>query len=180
MADSKPPLLGAAPPTRVTATGGALIGIMGLAAASLLTPLVQGFEDGPAGPALRPYKDIVGVWTQCSGETLNVTAASPTETVQGCKIKLDKRLASFAQGVVKCTPSLRGRDYQWAAATSLAYNIGVAGWCSSTADRMFDAGRSREACAAFLLWDKAKGRRVAGLARRRRAESALCLTGLPA
>lgn len=153
---------------------------MGLAAAALTTPFVSKWEDGPKGPALMPYRDIVGIWTQCSGETLNVTATSPKETPEGCAIKLDKRLAGFAQAVATCTPAIRGRDAQWAAATSLAYNIGTGAYCRSTVDRRFDAGQWRAGCDAFLLWNKAGGRVVAGLANRRSAERELCLKGLPA
>ncbi len=159
---------------------GALAALAGTAMAALCTTMVASWEDGPKGPALVPYRDIVGVWTQCSGETLGVTASSPPETRQGCAVKLDKRLASFAQGVATCTPNLRGHDAQWAAATSLAYNIGIAGYCRSTVDRRFDAGQWRSACDAMLMWDKAGGKRVQGLANRRAAERALCLTGLPA
>lgn len=168
------------PPPARTVKKSALAAIVGAAAATILTPLVSSWEDGPKGPALVPYRDIVGVWTQCSGETLGVTATSPRETPEGCAVKLDKRLAGFAQDVAKCTPALRGRDNQWAAATSLAYNIGSSAWCRSSADRAFDAGRWRAGCDAFLLWNRAGGKVVRGLARRREAERALCLKGLPA
>ncbi|WP_373929255.1 lysozyme [Sphingomonas aerolata] len=62
---------------------------------------------------------------------------------------------------------------------SLAYNIGTGGYCGSTVDRRFDAGQWRAACDAFLLWNKAGGRVVNGLDRRRRAERDLCLKDLP-
>lgn len=159
---------------------GALAATIGVAAALILTPFVSGWEDGPKGPALVPYRDIVGVWTQCSGETLGVTARSPKETAEGCAIKLDTRLASFAQSVAKRNPQLRGRDHQWAAMTSLAYNIGVTAYGRSTVARRIDAGQWRAACDAMLMWDKAGGRRVQGLANRRTAERKLCLTSLPA
>ncbi|WP_416365688.1 lysozyme [Sphingomonas aerolata] len=68
---------------------------------------------------------------------------------------------------------------QLAAAISLAYNIGTGGYCGSTVDRRFDAGQWRAACDAFLLWNKAGGRVVNGLDRRRRAERDLCLKDLP-
>jgi len=179
MTDIKPPLAGAAQPSRASKKG-ALLAVMGVAAATILSPFVTGWEDGPKGPALVPYRDIVGVWTQCSGETLNVTARTPAETPEGCAIKLDNRLAGFAQNVVKCTPSLRGKDEEWSAATSLAYNIGVGAYCKSSVDRFFDAGKPAKACDAFLLWDKAGGKRVQGLANRRAAERALCLKGVRA
>jgi len=158
----------------------ALVLVVGIAAAAVLSPFVSGWEDGPKGPALVPYRDIVGVWTQCSGETLNVTATSPRETPEGCAIKLDKRLAGFAQGVVKRNPQLRGRDNQWAAMTSLAYNIGVQGYAGSTVARRIDAGQWRAACDAMLMWNKAGGRKVQGLVNRRNAERALCLKGVSA
>lgn len=158
---------------------GALVGVVGVAAAAILTPLVTSWESG-GKDHLVPYRDIVGVWTQCHGETLGVTATTPAETPAGCALKLDKRLAGFAQAVGKCTPSLRGRDEQWAAATSLAYNIGTAAYCRSTVDRRFDAGDRRGACDAFLMWNKAGGKVVNGLARRRAAERELCLKGLKA
>lgn len=170
--DNPAPRAGKTPLTALAIT-------MGVAAAALTTPFVARWEDGPSGPALVPYRDIVGVWTQCSGETLGVTARSPKETPVGCAVKLDRRLAGFAQAVASCTPSLRGRDYQWAAATSLAYNIGTAAYCKSTVDRRFDAGNWREACDAFLMWNRAGGKVVAGLTNRRRAERDLCLTSLP-
>ena len=176
MTDTKPPPAGAAQPSRAPKKG-ALLAVVGAAAAAILSPFVAGWEAGPKGPALVPYRDIVGVWTQCSGETLNVTAGTPAETPEGCAIKLDNRLAGFAQNVVKCTPSLRGKDEEWAAATSLAYNIGVGAYCKSSVDRFFDAGKPLQACDAFLLWDKAGGKRVQGLANRRAAERALCLKG---
>lgn len=176
MAEVQPPRPGAVPPARVK--WAALGAACGVTMAAICGPLVSGWENGPKGPALVPYRDIVGVWTQCSGETLHVTAATPAETAEGCAIKLDKRLAGFAQAVAACTPSLRGHDPQWAAATSLAYNIGSAAYCRSTVDRRFDAGQWRAACDAMLAWDKAGGRVVRGLANRRAAERSLCLKGL--
>jgi len=170
------PTAGTAPP-RAPNKLTALALACGVGMAAICAPFVSRWEDGPKGPALVPYRDIVGVWTQCSGETLGVTAASPKETPEGCAIKLDTRLAGFAKAVVTCTPSLRGHDPQWAAATSLAYNIGTAAYCRSSADRAFDAGKWNAACDAFLLWNKAGSRVVRGLVNRRTAERELCLTG---
>lgn len=170
---AEPPKLASAPATKKPVT---LAAIVGTAAAAILTPLVMTWESG-GKDHLLPYRDIVGVWTQCHGETKGVTAASPKETPEGCAIKLDSRLAGFAANVQTCTPSLKGRDKEWAAATSLAYNIGVTAYCGSTVDRRFDAGDRKGACDAFLMWNKAGGKVVAGLDRRRRAERDLCLQG---
>lgn len=148
----------------------------GAAMALICAPFVAGWESG-GRQHLTAYRDMVGVWTICDGETRGVTAGM-IETPAGCAIRLDTRLAEFAGGVARCTPALRGRDEEWAAATSLAYNIGLATYCRSTVDRRFDAGDDRGACDAFLMWNKAGGKVVRGLARRRAAERALCLAGL--
>jgi len=161
------------------AKAGALVGVVGVAAAAILSPFVSGWESG-GKQYLTPYRDIVGVWTICDGETQGVSATTPSETPAGCAVRLDTRLAGFAQEVVKCTPSLRGKDEIWASATSLAYNIGTGAYCKSTVDRQFDAGNLRAACDAYLMWNKAGGRVVQGLANRRAAERALCLKGISA
>jgi lysozyme len=55
----------------------------------------------------------------------------------------------------------------------------VKAYCGSTVDRRFDARQWAAACDAFLMWNKAGGRVVAGLANRRAAERALCMKDLP-
>lgn len=173
MAETKPPRPGAAPQTRAP---GKLIVTMGLVAAAIVAPFVSTWESG-GKQHLTPYRDIVGVWTVCDGDTANVTPGK-AETAEGCAIRLDTRLAGFAQAVVKRNPELHGHDNQWAAATSLAYNIGVTGYAGSTVARRFSAGDWRGACNAFALWNKARGKVVQGLVNRRAAERALCLKGL--
>jgi lysozyme len=171
---AKPPAAGVSKPVKA----GALVGAVGVAAAAILSPFVSGWESG-GKQHLTAYQDIVGVWTLCDGETLGVKKGD-TDTAEGCAIRLDTRLAGFAQEVAKCTPSLRGKDEMWASATSLAYNIGTGAYCKSTVDRQFDAGNLRAACDAYLMWNKAGGRVVQGLANRRAAERALCLKGIAA
>ncbi|WP_426263520.1 glycoside hydrolase family protein [Sphingomonas sp. PWP1-2] len=108
-----------------------------------------------------------------------MAATSPKETPAGCAVKLDTRLAGFAQKVATCSPCLRGHGHQWAAMTSLAYNIGTGACCGSSVDRRFDAGQWAAACDAFLMWNKTGGHVVAGLFNRRAVERALCLKDLP-
>lgn len=68
-------------------------------------------------------------------------------------------------------------DNQFAAMVSLAYNIGVGAFRTSSVLREHIAGKFASAAAAFLLWDKAHedGQlvEVAGLFRRRTAEATL-------
>lgn len=150
-----------------------LVKTVGAGAAATLLLFVSAWE----GKSNDPYKDIVGVWTVCYGETrVQMRRYSDAE----CKAMKADALVDFAEPVLKRNPELRGRDNQLAAAVSLAYNIGSAGYNRSTVARRFSQGRWREACDAFLLWNRAGGKVVRGLDNRRRAERALCLKGLPA
>lgn len=128
---------------------------------------------------LTPYRDIVGVWTVCDGDTKNVKPGV-VETTASCQKRLEQQLLAHAVPVMNCTPRLAepGRDYQRWAAISLAYNIGVGAYCRSSVDRNFDAGKWRAGCDAMLMWNKAGGRVIPGLQRRRNEERAICLKGL--
>lgn len=156
-----------------------LVAIVGALAASSLFATVPKEE----GTELRAYKDIAGIWTVCTGDTNDVHPGL-IETPEGCRQRLEKQLVAHAGPVMACTPRLAepGRDYQRAAAVSLAYNIGVRAYCGSTADKRFDAGDWRGACDAFLSWNKAKvagvRRPVAGLTARRQRERVICLRGV--
>jgi lysozyme len=163
------------------AGGGALVGIIGFAAASILTPFISSHESSGkvVTHAYHGAADPVGVWTICDGDTIGVKKGD-VETTQGCAIRVDKRLAQFAKPVLQCTPSLYGHPNQLAAAISLAYNIGGPGYCGSTAAKRFNARQWAAACDAFLLWDKANGVVVQGLKNRRNDEKTLCMRSLPA
>lgn len=131
-----------------------------------------------SGPQyLRAYADIVGVLTICDGDTKGVRPGM-VETEAGCVQRLERQLVAHAAPILKCVPGLKGRDNQLVASVSLAYNIGTGGFCRSTAARRFNAGNWRGGCDAFLLWDKAGGKKVRGLTLRRQRERALCLKGL--
>lgn len=137
-----------------------------------------------SGPKyLDSYRDIAGIWTICDGDTKGVSRHT-RETDDGCLTRLERQLVEHAKGVLACVPQLNapGRDYQRLAAVSLAYNIGVAGFCGSTVARRFRVGDFRGGCDAFRLWNKA-GRPllpVRGLILRRERERAICLKGIAA
>lgn len=158
---------------------GPLVAIVGtLAATSLLVsvPKEEGME-------YKAYRDIAGIWTICAGDTNDVRPGL-IETPEGCRQRLERQLVAHAKPVMSCTPRLSepGRDWQRAAAVSLAYNIGVGAWCRSTADKRFDTGDWKGGCNAFLSWDKARVggtlRSVHGLTKRRQREREICLKGL--
>lgn len=152
-----------------------LVGVLGAVAASILFLTIPKEE----GTEYRAYRDIVGIWTICNGDTKNVTPGM-VETETGCKARLEQQLVAHAVPVMQCTPTLSevGRDYQRAAATSLAYNIGVSAYCRSTVAKRFNARNWRGGCDAFLMWNKAGGQVVRGLTLRRQREREICLRGL--
>lgn len=143
----------------------------GSAAAIALIALVAQWE----GKRNEPYRDIVGVWTVCYGET---RVAMRRYSDAECKDMLADGLADFAGPVLARNPELRGHPNQLVAATSLAYNIGNASYARSTVAKRFSAGNWRGACDAFLSWSYAGGKQVKGLLNRRQAERSICLRGL--
>lgn len=149
------------------------IGVIGAGALLLATPFIAQWE----GKRNDPYRDIVNVWTVCYGDTRNVVPGQRQTDAQ-CTDRLYEQIADHAKPVVACVPQLKGRDAQLAASVSLAYNIGSAGFCRSTAAKRFRAGDWRGGCQAFISWRFAGGKEVRGLANRRKQEIALCLTGL--
>lgn len=166
------------PPPRRKLSGaqkGGLAAIVGSLAAGLLFVSIPQDE----GTEYKAYRDIVGVWTICNGDTNNVKPGM-VETKQGCQDRLERQLIAHAAPVMECVPTLgeEGRDYQRAAAVSLAYNIGVTNFCRSTVARRFRARDWRGGCDAFRMWVMAGGRRVQGLVNRRERERAVCLKGL--
>ena len=154
------------------ATGkGRLAALVGATAAGLMIATVGLWE----GKRNDPYQDIVGVWTVCYGET---RVAMRTYSDSECEEMLADGIGDFARGVLESNPELRHRPYQLAAATSLSYNIGINAWRGSTAARRFRAGDFAGGCRAMTWWNKAGGRVVKGLQRRRAAEYEICMTGL--
>lgn len=180
---------------------GTLAAVVGLSAAAALFVAIPRHESGRTvdvtfaadGRAtvrhvsgrqyLSAYLDIAGIPTACDGITAGVTIGARYTPAQ-CTAALEAELVKHAEGVMACTPSLwpSGRDHQRVAAVLLAYNIGVANWCASTARRRFEAGQWRAGCDAFLAWNKARVggvlRPIAGLSKRREQERLVCLKGL--
>lgn len=157
--------------TKKIALGGLGGGAMLAAAVATSLTVIKPFE----GLRNDPYRDIVGVLTVCYGETQGAMRRySDTE----CSVMLERRVsADYAAPILQCVPGFAQRPNPFAAAISLSYNIGVRAFCSSTAAGRFNAGQWIAGCDAFLLWNKAGGKVVAGLARRREAERNLCVKG---
>lgn len=153
---------------------GGLTALVGAAAVAVLVPTVQRWE----GVEHVPYRDIVGIWTVCYGDTNNVVPGR-RETQEQCEARLERQLIAHAKPVLECVPKLTRYPNATAAAVSLAYNIGPTAFCRSTVARRFNAGDIRGGCDALMMWNKARVRGklvvVRGLTNRRNAERAICL-----
>jgi lysozyme len=151
----------------------ALAAIVGIAAAAIIVPEVGAWE----GNRNDPYRDIVGIWTVCRGDTADVVPGR-RETDAECDARFERQLIAHAKPVMACVPALKDRPNQLAASVSLAYNIGPAAYCRSNVAKRFNAGNWRGGCDAFLAWRFAGGREIRGLVNRRQSERAICLRGL--
>jgi lysozyme len=144
-------------------------GLMDALALSVST--IAGFE----GCRLGAYQDVAGVWTIGWGETAGVQPGQ-VWTREQADAALRLRVKQFLADVLQRCPALRGAPPQRiAACVSLAYNIGASAFGASSVCRNIMAGNLSGAADSFLLWDKAGGRKVPGLARRRAAERTLFL-----
>ena len=157
----------------MTRRAAGVAGIVGAVAAVAL--LV--FTPAQEGRVLTTYRDIGGVLTYCDGATENAQAGriyTPAE----CDAQLDRDLERHAAGIARCVPMDRLTDGQKVAFVDVAFNIGVSAFCGSSMARKAAAGDMVGACDALLLWNRAGGREVAGLTKRRQRERELCRRGL--
>jgi lysozyme len=150
-----------------------LIAVVGAGAAAVLLA----FTPVQEGRVLKTYRDIGGVLTYCDGATENAQAGR-VYTPAECDAQLDRDLERHAAGIAQCVPMERLTDGQKVAFVDAAFNIGVSAFCGSRMARKANAGDMVGACDALLLWNRAGGREVAGLTKRRQRERDLCLKGL--
>lgn len=150
----------------------AVSGLAG-AALSLAVSVVGGFE----GKSNVTYFDIVGVPTYCYGGTGVSAVVGKRYTDQQCSQQLATDLQKHYRGMVACAPAVANiADHQKVAFLSLAYNIGVGGFCHSSIPAKLATGKTGQACAVISLYDHAGGKQVRGLTIRRLAERKLCET----
>jgi lysozyme len=131
--------------------------------------LVKRFE----GCKLTAYRCPAGVLTIGFGSTGPHVKQGMTITEAEAEALLVKDLERFEEGVeVIAGPS---NDDQFSAMVSLAFNIGLGAFATSTLVKRHKMGNHTGAANAFLSWKMAGGRVLAGLLRRREAERRLYL-----
>lgn len=112
-------------------------------------------------------------WTIGWGTTGPDVKPGVTWTQQQCDDRFAQDLSKFAQGVAKVLGDAKTTQHQFDAMVSFAYNVGIANLSSSTLLKKHKAGDYAGAANEFARWNKAKGKVMAGLTRRRAAEAAL-------
>lgn len=129
---------------------------------------------------LVAYKDCVGIWTIGRGHTAAAGAPIPVAGMRITPQESDeifiRDLEKFEAGVSRAIKRPMTQP-QFDAFVSLAFNIGVGAFSKSSVVSRFNRGDVNGAAAAFLMWNKAGGRELAGLTRRRKAEMKLFNTG---
>lgn len=146
------------------------------AALAVAVTLIGDFE----GKRNQAYRDVVGVWTLCYGETRGVHRGD-TATDGQCDAMLAKAIVEFEAGLDKCLISdvpIKAKI----AFVSWAYNVGVGAACKSTLVRLANAGDLKGACEQLPRWNKGtiNGKRtvIRGLTKRRITERDLCLSAI--
>lgn len=143
----------------------------GVAAALIAATLIAKFE--PAADQHRPYWDLHGaVWTVCEGHTGGVDPNKIYTTAE-CKAFKAADIAIAQAAVNRCLPMPKLPQIE-GALTDATYNIGPSVVCGSTLQRKALANDWPGACAELTRWDKAGGRVLPGLTRRRTDDRAVC------
>lgn len=83
---------------------------------------------------------------------------------------------AYAEQVVETSIHVPITDNQFSALVSFVFNVGVVNFIKSTLLRVLNQGKYKEAADEFLKWNKAAGRVLPGLVKRRAAEQALFTT----
>jgi len=113
-------------------------------------------------------------WTIGWGATGPDIQPGTVWTMQQCEDALDHHVEYFIRGLLKLSPRIAtASPRRIAAVTSWAYNCGLGNYRVSTFKRRIDAGDWDGAANECLKWNKAAGRVLPGLTRRRTAEAAL-------
>jgi len=136
--------------------------------------LIKDFE----GLKLTAYKCPAGVWTIGYGSTGPHVRPGMTITPREASELLTADLLRFERAVTRLV-KMPLNDNQFAALVSFAFNVGEAALEKSTLLKHLNAGRIAMAAQEFLRWNKAGGKVLAGLVRRREAERLLFNTPPP-
>ena len=122
---------------------------------------------------LKAYKCPAGIWTCGWGSTGHDVNQNTVWTQAEADKRLEDDLTRFVAGVLKTSPKLADQPNKLAAVASFAYNVGIGAYQGSTMRKHIDAGAWDLAAGEFQRWNKAGGKVLPGLTKRRAAERQL-------
>lgn len=142
------------------------------AGAAAVITLAAGLVAHYEGYIPHTYADPVGIPTACYGHTgPEVTPGRKFSTAE-CQYLLTGDLAAAYRGVTHCVHAPL-KDHEAAALLSFTFNVGEGTLCRSTLARMANAGQPGW-CAQLERFVYARGVKLPGLVKRRKAERAMC------
>lgn len=127
----------------------------------------------------RPYLCPAGIPTIGYGSTYYADGSkvtlqdTPIEESEAERLLLHELEKTYLPGVLRCCPILAAHEKRLNAIVDFAYNLGVGRLQTSTLRRKINEENWTEAASEILRWNRAGGRVLAGLSRRREAESRL-------
>lgn len=133
--------------------------------------IIREFE----GLRLTAYRCPAGVATIGYGHTGHDVRMTMTITPDRAEEMLENDLRRFEVGMTAMLGSVPTTSNEFSALVCLAFNIGLGKIATSTVLRRHKAGNRTGAANAFGMWNRAGGRILPGLVRRREAEAALYL-----
>lgn len=115
-------------------------------------------------------------WTIGWGSTGPNIHKDTVWTKEQAEQDLEKHLLYFLSGILKLSPTLKdAKATQIAALVSFSYNCGLGNYRISTLKKRVDVGNWEDAAYEIKKWNKAAGRVLKGLTRRRAAEALFLL-----
>jgi len=131
------------------------------------TEILKYFE----GCRLEAYQDSVGVWTIGYGHTKGVLEGM-TITQEGAEQLLQTELEEY-EGYIEKYVTVPLTQNQFDALVCWVYNLGPTNFKNSTLLKELNSGNYTAAGKEITRWNKAGGKVLAGLVRRREAEAKL-------
>lgn len=129
-------------------------------------------SEGYTDKAIIPVKGDVPTFG--FGTTDGVKIGDKTDPVSAVQLAF-RDITKFEGAVKECVKvPLSQNEYD--AWISFTYNIGVSAFCKSTAVRLLNESKYREACDQIPRWVYVKGNKVQGLVNRRQKEHAQCIS----
>ena len=118
------------------------------------------------------YRDATGIPTIGYGETAGVEMGDRT-TPERALVQLLDSTEKHADAIRQCI-HVPLYQHEFDAYVSLSYNIGAGAFCRSTLVKKLNAGDYDGACEEIRRWNRAGGKVLSGLVKRREAEYAMC------